>query len=215
MAFLGQPRSLRGLFEFREDLCKDCGDVYVPVLPRSTLFLPEIPLPLLEVREAINAKERDGAVVFVGVMRVKVDANVPVKVANGRRRVERLFEKKNPEHKRTTRNAFVRREEALTCTPRTFFPTYVPTMVHPSASVAAYVLATLTVNSRKTPLKNSKLASCTVSMRMSSHSSTTTNCGAAPHGDSMYRSRCDDRMFAADLAAACAVCTRAEQSSDA
>jgi len=35
-----------------------------------------------------------------------------------------------------------------------------------------------------------------------------------PYSESKYRSRCEDKMFAADLAALCAVCTSAEQSSD-
>ena len=60
------------------------------VLARSTFFLPGIPLPLLEVGETINAKQRYWTVILVGVMGVKVDSNVPIKVTNGRRRVERL-----------------------------------------------------------------------------------------------------------------------------
>ena len=54
------------------------------VLPglASTLFFPHVPLPLLEMGEAINAKEGDGAVVLVGVVGMKVNANVSIKVAN-------------------------------------------------------------------------------------------------------------------------------------
>lgn len=78
------------LFGLRGSVYRNHSCLSVLVLPRSTLFLPGIPLPLLEMCEAINAKERDGAVVLVGVMRVKVDADVAIKVANGRRRVERL-----------------------------------------------------------------------------------------------------------------------------
>jgi hypothetical protein len=78
------------LLGLRGSVYKNRSYLSVLVLSRPTLFLPGIPLPLLEMSEAINAKKRDGAVVLVGVMRVKVDANVAIKVANGRRRVERL-----------------------------------------------------------------------------------------------------------------------------
>jgi hypothetical protein len=42
------------------------------------------------MREAINSQEGDRAVILVGVMRMKVDANVSIKVANIHRGVERL-----------------------------------------------------------------------------------------------------------------------------
>jgi len=56
------------LFGLRGSVYKNRSCLSVMILPRSTLFLPGIPLPLLEMREAINAKKRDGAVVLVGVM---------------------------------------------------------------------------------------------------------------------------------------------------
>jgi hypothetical protein len=82
------------LFGLRGGVHENRSCLSVLVLPRSTLFLPGVPLPLLEMREAINAKERDGAVVLVGVMRVKVDANVPIKVTNRRRWMKRLETKR-------------------------------------------------------------------------------------------------------------------------
>ncbi len=97
--FLGLPRGVRRPFgPVLGDLCVDrSGGLGVQVLSRSALFLPRVPLPLLEMREAINAQQRDGAVILVRVMRVKVDADVPIKVANRRRRVERLKkDKDNP-----------------------------------------------------------------------------------------------------------------------
>ena len=66
----------------------------------STLLLPGVPLPLLEMGEAINAKERDGAVVLVGVVGVKVDTNVAIKVANRRRWVERLGQREAKKEKK-------------------------------------------------------------------------------------------------------------------
>ena len=211
--FLGLPRGVRRAFWLMGNIRVDGSSLCIQVQARSTFLLPDVPLPLLKMRKAINAQQRDRAVILVGVMRMKVDTNIPIKVTNGRRRVKRLSYR----HEHIQHTSLKRRfkNKRLTCTPRTFFPSYVPTTVHPSASAAACVFATLTVNSLNTPLKNSKFASCTVSIRISSHSSTTTNCAKAPHGESMYRSRFDDRMFAADLAAPCAVCTRAEQSSDA
>ena len=67
----------------------------------SAFFLPHVPLPLLEMREAINAEEGDGAVILVGVMRVKVDTYVSIKVANIHRGVKRLRSIR-PFHQRTT-----------------------------------------------------------------------------------------------------------------
>jgi hypothetical protein len=51
--FLG----VRGLLRFREDFRLDCGGLGCQVLSCSTLFFPDVPLPLFEMREAINAKE--------------------------------------------------------------------------------------------------------------------------------------------------------------
>jgi hypothetical protein len=82
--FLGLPRGVRKPFgPVLGDLCVDrSSSLGVQVLSCSALFLPCVPLPLLEVREAINAQQRDGAVILMRVMQVKVDANVPIKVAN-------------------------------------------------------------------------------------------------------------------------------------
>ena len=67
----------------------------------SAFFLPHVPLPLLEMCEAINAQEGDRAVILVGVMRVKVDTYVSIKVANIHRGVKRL-RSIHPFHQRTT-----------------------------------------------------------------------------------------------------------------
>jgi hypothetical protein len=88
--FLGLLRGLGKAFGLVGDICVSCSSLCVQVLARSTFFLPGIPLPLFEMGETINAKQRDWAVILVGVMGVKVDSNVPIKVTNGRRRVERL-----------------------------------------------------------------------------------------------------------------------------
>ena len=84
-----RSRDLRGLLDL---FCMYWYARCLLVLPglAPALFLPHVPLPLFEMREAINAKEGDGAVVLIGVVRVKVDANVSIKVANIHWRVERL-----------------------------------------------------------------------------------------------------------------------------
>ena len=69
--------------------------VLIVVSTRSTFFFPGVPLPLLEMCQAVDTKQRDGAVILVGVMRMEVDAYVPIKVANRRRRVERLSKQTN------------------------------------------------------------------------------------------------------------------------
>ena len=88
--FLSLLSGLGKAFGLMGDICVGCSGLCVQVLARSTFLLPGIPLPLLEMGETINAKQRDRAVILVGVMGVKVDPNVPIKVTNGRRRVERL-----------------------------------------------------------------------------------------------------------------------------
>jgi hypothetical protein len=88
LVFLGRPRGVRRGFGLIGDIRVDCSSLWVQVLSRPTFFLPGIPLPLLEMRKTIDSEQRNGAVILVGVMRVKVDTNVPIKVANGRRWVE-------------------------------------------------------------------------------------------------------------------------------
>ena len=56
----------------------------------AALRLPRVPLPLLEVREAVHAQEGDRAVVLVPVVRVEVDADEAIKVADRGWRVEGL-----------------------------------------------------------------------------------------------------------------------------
>jgi hypothetical protein len=40
--------------------------------------------------EAVNSKERDGAVVLIAVVGVEIDADVSIEVSEGRWRVKRL-----------------------------------------------------------------------------------------------------------------------------
>lgn len=47
----------------------------------TTLGLPRVPLPFLEMSESVYPKQGDGAVIFVPVVRVKVDSNIPIEVA--------------------------------------------------------------------------------------------------------------------------------------
>ena len=49
-------------------------------LTLTALVLPELPLPLFEMCETIDAEERNRAVVLVAVVRVEVYSNVAVKV---------------------------------------------------------------------------------------------------------------------------------------
>ena len=56
----------------------------------TTLRFPSLPLPLLEMRESIDPEQGHWAVVFAPVMRVKVDPDVAIEVAERGRRVERL-----------------------------------------------------------------------------------------------------------------------------
>lgn len=56
--------------------------------PSTALRLPHIPLPLLEMRETIHPKERHRAIILASIVRMKIDANVPVKIAQRRRRME-------------------------------------------------------------------------------------------------------------------------------
>ena len=68
--FLDLPRGVRRAFGLVEDFCVYCSNMCVLVLvpARSTFFLPGVPLPLLEMREAINSKQRNGAVILVRVV---------------------------------------------------------------------------------------------------------------------------------------------------
>lgn len=85
---LGLPRGVRRAFGPVGDIRVGRSGLCVQVQTRSALLLPDVPLPLLEMRKAINAQQRDRAIILVGVMRMKVDANIPIKISNGRRRVE-------------------------------------------------------------------------------------------------------------------------------
>ena len=98
---LGLPRGVRRAFGPVGDIRVGRSGLCVQVQTRSALLLPDVPLPLLEMRKAINAQQRDRAIILVGVMRMKVDANIPIKISNGRRRVERLqhhITEKKPTH---------------------------------------------------------------------------------------------------------------------
>jgi hypothetical protein len=108
----------------------------------------------------------------------------------------------------------IRMRKSPTCTPRRFLARYVPTTVHLLGSFE-YVFATLTLKSLNTPEKNSKFASCTVSILISSQSSTTICWFWALHGESRYRSFLDERIPDAPRADLWVACTRAEQSRDA
>ena len=66
--FLDLLRGLCRAFGFVGDICVGCSDLCVQVLACSTFFLPGIPLPLLEMGETIDAKQRYWAVILVGVM---------------------------------------------------------------------------------------------------------------------------------------------------
>jgi hypothetical protein len=54
------------------------------------LCFPDVPLPLLEVGEAIYSEKGNWAIVFVAVVGVEVYADIAVKVAQRGGRVKRL-----------------------------------------------------------------------------------------------------------------------------
>ena len=81
-------RGVDGFGRLRGDLERRTGLLHGPL--RTALRLPRLPLPLLELGEAVHAQERELAIVLVPVVRVEVDPDDAVEVAQRRWWVERL-----------------------------------------------------------------------------------------------------------------------------
>ncbi len=57
----------------------------------STVFgLPDVPFPLFEMGQTVDAEEGNGTVILVTVVRVELDADISIKVSYGCGRMKRL-----------------------------------------------------------------------------------------------------------------------------